>query len=317
MRIAITGGTGFAGLAIAEAALLRGHAPILLDLARPAFLDHPQWRGATFAPCDVTHPADIRARLADARPDFVIHGAALTPDTAMEHAAPAKVIEVNLTGTSNLLQAMADTGARRLIHLSSASVYGGEARDVATLSEDADLRPNGIYAITKEAGEKLVRLVAERDGLDATILRLGPLFGPWERQGAARPGLSAHGQILALHRAGETAVLASAMEADWVYSRDVGAACIALAEAQESLMTETFNLGAGYVSSPLDWARMTGISCSVAEGAAPANVAARVSAGRPPLDIGRLRSRIGFAGGRPLAELCRDHADWMAQFPNV
>lgn len=312
MRIAITGGAGFVGLATAEALLKRGHTPLLLDLAPPQHAGHPALNGARFLPCDVTDAAQVRAALAGAEPDLLIHTAALTPDAKMERAAAAKIIAVNLTGTSNVLDAATALGVRRVFYLSSAAVYGGDPRPGETLPEDAELRPNSLYGITKEASEKLVRLVAAREGLDATILRLGPLFGAWEVQGAARPSLSAQGQILALDRAGITPTLPSTMVADWVYSRDVGAALAALAEAPAAAETETFNLGAGYVSSPLDWAEQMGAPAVVAKDG-PANVVARVSDGRPPLDISRLAARIGYRGMRPLPEACADHAAWLDQ----
>lgn len=312
MRIAITGGTGFVGLAIAEALLARGHTPLLLDLAPPQHAGHPALNGARYLPCDVTDPAQLCTAFATAEPDLLIHTAALTPDAEMERAAAAKVIEVNLTGTSRVLDAAVAQGITRIFYLSSAAVYGSEPRSGDTLPETAELRPNSLYGITKEASEKLVRLSAARDGLDATILRLGPLFGAWEVQGAARPNLSAQGQILTLHRAGITPVLPSPMVADWVYSRDIGEGLAALAEAPAVAETETFNLGAGHVSSPLDWAAHMGIPATMAKGN-QANVVARVSEGRPPLDISGLAKRIGYRGMRPLPEACADHAAWLDQ----
>ncbi|MER5173616.1 NAD-dependent epimerase/dehydratase family protein [Thioclava kandeliae] len=310
--IAITGGCGFVGLALAESLLARGHVPHLLDLAPTPLAAHPSLCGAVYHRCDVTCPGEIEAALAHNRPDIVVHTAALTPSPQMEREQAARVIEVNLTGTSNMLQAVQASGIRRLIYLSSAAIYGSSPRAGATLPEDAELRPNSLYGVTKEASERLAAMIAQGNDIKVSILRLGPVFGPWEMQGSSRPGLSAQGQMLALHKAGKVPLLPSEMVTDWVYSRDVGAAIAALIEAPPPEGSEIFNLGAGHVSSPLDWAAGMGFKGEVVSPEA-ATITARVSDGRSPLDISRLAARIGYAGARGLEAACRDHQRWLAE----
>ena len=110
--------------------------------------------------------------------------------------------------------------------------------------------------------------------------------------------------------------LPSAMVADWLCSRDVGAASAALIDEPAPDDPEIFNLGAGQVSSPLDWAAARGLACDIGT-PDTATVTARVSDGRPPLDISRPTQRTGYRGARPLEDACRDHAAGLAEIANI
>ncbi len=56
MKVAITGGSGFIGLACAEALLARGHQVVLIDLTPPPghYLARPALGGAVFETVDIT-----------------------------------------------------------------------------------------------------------------------------------------------------------------------------------------------------------------------------------------------------------------------
>jgi nucleoside-diphosphate-sugar epimerase len=87
---------------------------------------------------------------------------------------------VNVTGTENVCQAALKAGVRRLVHVSSWTVYGMNLGRPAT--EDLPLAPlNEPYAVTKAEGDRVVqRLIAEAC-LPAVIVRPGTLFGPGDR----------------------------------------------------------------------------------------------------------------------------------------
>ncbi|QDL94489.1 NAD(P)-dependent oxidoreductase (plasmid) [Paroceanicella profunda] len=312
-RVAITGGAGFIGLAAAEALLAGGHAVRALDLAAPpaAFLAHPALAGLDVQPCDTTDGEALCAALRAFGADALIHLAAMTPDAETARSRAGQVVAVNVGGTVAAVEAAARAGVSRVLMLSSVAVYGGSGPwSGATLTEDTALRPDSLYGVTKQAAEGLALHLGAARGLTLTVLRLGPVFGPWERPGALRPDLSPHGRLLELLAEGAPAVLPHEMRGDWLYSRDAGRG-IALALGAPGGGSRVFNLGAGRLSTPSDWAGAAGLPRPDID-PARATVAARVRPGRPMLDISALRAFCGHAGGRPLADAAADHMAWRA-----
>jgi len=311
VKIAITGGSGFVGLAAAEALAARGHDVALFDLCAPPaeFQSHPALQGVRFIETDVCDGARLTETFEAERPDALLHMAALTSNETMERTAAAKIVDVNVGGTTKALEAATKASCRRIVALSSIAVYGsrpGKFGAAETIEEAMPPRPDSLYGITKRASEEVAQRLAELHDLDLTILRLGPIFGPWERPGDARPDLSPHAQILAQ----EAPRLAGEMRADWLYSRDAGEAIAAVAETT-GLGGRTYHLGAGSLSTPVEWAIAAGIATPSIAPDAP-TVTSRIPPSRPPLAIGRLRAAVGHVGTRPIAEAAADHMAWLA-----
>lgn len=310
MRIAITGGSGFIGLACAEALTARRHEVTLLDLAPPPpeFVGHPALGSARYLRVDVCDAQSLAQSLEQLQPDGIVHLAALTPNEHMERNCAAAIVAVNVTGTATVLDAARKVGCRRIVVLSSVAVYGSSGADFGELdavNETTPLRPNSLYGITKRAGEDVALRFGDLTDLDVTILRLGPVFGPWERHGAARPDLSPHAEIL--RQAAPR--LANDMRADWLYSRDAGEA-IALVVEHEGLGGRTFNLGAGAQSTPGEWAFAAGLPIPAIAPEKP-TVACRIPQRRPPLSITCLQAAIPYAGTRPTQAAAADHMAWL------
>ncbi|MER5173198.1 NAD-dependent epimerase/dehydratase family protein [Thioclava kandeliae] len=321
--IAIIGGAGFIGLACAEAARAMGCRVALLDLAPPpaGWLTHPALAGASFHPCDLRDPASLQTALAEAQPDLVLHLAALTPDAAQIRQSADRIVALNVAGIATAMTAAADFGIPRFAMTSSVALYGtkGPWPEQSTLTEDGPLCPDSLYGLTRGAAEDLARLLAPEFGLSLQILRLGPVFGPWERAGATRPNLSPHAQIEALAQDGLPATLPHEMRADWLYSRDAGEIIAGLLCLWPETGTDgtVFNIGAGQLSSPADWAALTGLPPVRIDAHAP-SVTARMAQGRPPLDTVRsLRALQRPAASRSLAAAAEDYLRWRADFPDT
>ncbi|WP_118134544.1 NAD(P)-dependent oxidoreductase [Oceanicella sp. SM1341] len=311
MRVAVTGGAGFIGLAAAEALLAAGHDVLALDLAPPpeAFAGHPGLAGLVFARCDVTDQEALTGALRGFGAQALVHLAAMTPDGETARRAAPRVVAVNVGGTVAAVEAAAAAGLGQMLAMSSVAVYGGTGPWAGeTLREDGPLAPDSLYGVTKQAAEALALHLAAARGLALTVLRLGPVFGPWERPGALRPDLSPHGRLLQLAAACTPAVLPHAMAGDWLYSRDAGAGIAAALVAGGG---GVFNLGAGRLSTPADWAAAAGLPAPGTD-PARANVTARVTPGRPMLDTAALARHCGYPGARPLAEAAADHMEWCA-----
>ena len=67
--------------------------------------------------------------------------------------------------------------------------------------------PVALYGISKVAAEQAALRIAQLRDIDVRVIRLGPVFGPWELPSRVRDALSPHHQILAMARDGIDVVL--------------------------------------------------------------------------------------------------------------
>ncbi len=155
MRVLVTGGSGFLGSHVADAATRRSHDVRLLDVT-PSPWRRPEQDEVL---ADVRDGDAVAAALADR--DVVLHLAAVA-DLAAANADPARAEAVNVEGTRNVLAAARAQGLRRVVHASSIYVHA---------------RAGGAYRDSKRRAERLV-LDARDAGLPVTVLRFGSLYGP-------------------------------------------------------------------------------------------------------------------------------------------
>jgi GDP-4-dehydro-6-deoxy-D-mannose reductase len=129
---------------------------------------------------DVADEARVRAAVAEARPDAVVHLAAISFVPEAE-ADGGRALRVNYLGTRNVLAAVEAAAPRaRVLLVSSSTVYGPAAAGAAPFDESSPLRPANAYARTKAAADLLGAAFAER-GLAVWRAR------PWNHTGAGRP----------------------------------------------------------------------------------------------------------------------------------
>ena len=116
-------------------------------------------RGPHEVTLDITSPDNCRRVMERVRPDYLIHLAAIS---FVQHADADAFYRVNVIGTINLLQAMADAklSPRRLIIASSANVYGNATAGV--IAESQPPQPVNHYAVSKLAMEFMVKTWNDR-----------------------------------------------------------------------------------------------------------------------------------------------------------
>jgi nucleoside-diphosphate-sugar epimerase len=95
---------------------------------------------------------------------------------APSHSRSALLRAVNTEGTANVAHAAARSGARRLVHCSSAAVYG-RVRPEPAVHEDAPLDPDSPYSRSKAKAEALVRSNDLAASLPVTIARITHVLG--------------------------------------------------------------------------------------------------------------------------------------------
>lgn len=317
MTIFVTGGTGFVGAALAEALQAEGRDAVLFGRDPMPDRFAGRFDRFSFVRGDVRHADDLQDALAVARPDAVVHLAAATPDRAAEMTDPAAVVAANVVGTANLMRAVSRLEKRpRVLIASSVAVYGETSPAGPTYREERDSpAPVSLYGITKHAAEQVALRSAQLHGIETTIVRLGPVYGPWEYGTGLRPLLSPHAQVVDLWRNGEDVVLPRRLEGDWLYSRDAGRGLATLALA-ERLPNRIYNLGGGETTTLADWCSNLAAApwarrWTIASQGAPSNVVFGLLADRAPLGLDRIRADVGFAPRFDARTAAEDYLAWL------
>lgn len=108
---------------------------------------------------DLTNADQVKIAIDKLSPDVVVHLAAIA---FVGHSDPNEFYNVNLSGTRNLLQALADTSIRpqAILIASSANVYGNTTP--GKLSETIQVNPANDYAVSKLAMEYMAKLFMDR-----------------------------------------------------------------------------------------------------------------------------------------------------------
>jgi nucleoside-diphosphate-sugar epimerase len=202
MTILITGAGGFLGKRIAESLLMAGADDLRLHFRQRAprgFVEdlHTRYPHARIE----TAAANLLARGAlDALVDGVdciVHAAA-----AMRGSA-ADMFANTVLGTRNLLETAGAAGVRRIVLISSFSVYRTEplargALHDETVPIEAVGIEKGPYAYAKTRQEQMYNEYRERYGFESVILRPGVIYGPGGGAFSSRVGISALGFFFGL-----------------------------------------------------------------------------------------------------------------------
>jgi len=173
MRILLTGSSGWLGRYLAPLLRDSGHAVTGLDVAPGADTD---------VIGTVADAALIDRTFGEYGVEAVIHGGALHKPDIVRYPKQA-FVDVNVTGTLNLLEAAVRAGHDRFVFTSTTSLMisqaiRDEAGDAAVwLDEDSGpIEPRNIYGATKYAAEQLCRLFHAEHGLNSIVLRTGRFF---------------------------------------------------------------------------------------------------------------------------------------------
>jgi UDP-glucuronate 4-epimerase len=186
--VLVTGAAGFIGSNLVDRLLAEGREVVGLDNFDPFYPEEQKRRNLVAAQAsprfrlvraDIRDAKAIERAFAEGRFDGVVHLAALA-GVRPSIERPALYADVNVNGTTVLLEAACRHGNPRFVFASSSSVYG-EREDGPFRESDPIERPISPYAATKRAGELLAHTFHYTHRLQVTCVRIFTAYGPRQR----------------------------------------------------------------------------------------------------------------------------------------
>jgi len=175
MRFLITGAAGFLGAPLANRLVGDGQSVVGLDDLSTGDPDQlsPE---VHLVRGDINDRPKLWSLLQDV--DCVYHLAArvIVPESVLY---PREYNTVNVGGTVTLMEAMRDVGVRRVVFISSGTIYGNQKTQ--PLKESNRPNPRSPYAVSKLSAEFYIRTIGALWGIETVCLRVFNAYGPNQR----------------------------------------------------------------------------------------------------------------------------------------
>jgi nucleoside-diphosphate-sugar epimerase len=248
MRCVVTGAAGFIGSHLSEHLLRQGHEVTGLDAFIPYYPAEIKRRNLADSQAQPKYhfaQLDLRSGTIDpllAGAEIVFHLAAM-PGLTASWTDFDLYQSCNVIATQRLLEAIRRVvpGLRRLIYVSTSSVYGRFASGDETLPT----KPVSPYGVTKLAGEHLCRAYADAYGLPVVALRFFSVYGPRQR-----PDMGYHKFMRALLDGKPVTIFGDGQQVRGnTFIDDCVAATVASVEAHPG---ELYNIGGGEAATVWD-----------------------------------------------------------------
>ena len=334
MKVLLAGGAGYIGTHTAVQLLKGGYEVVVVDnydnSCPEAVKRAEELAGGKIAlyEADIQDREAVQAILAKEQPETVIHFAGLKA-VGESVAKPLKYYRNNINTTLSLLEAMADTGVKRIIFSSSATVYGEQ--NPAPYNEEM---PKGLctnpYGWTKSMMEQILADAATANPeLGVVLLRY---FNPIGAHESGRIGEDPQGipnnlmpyvSQVAVGRREQLTVFGGDYDTpdgtclrDYIHVMDLADGHVKAVEfAAGHKGVEIFNLGTGKPYSVLDivntFQQVNDVKVNYVIGPR--------RAGDLPVcyaDAGKAKKVLGWEAKRTLADMCRDSWNWQKNNPD-
>ena len=313
--VLLTGVAGFIGSHVAEALLARGDRVVGLDnlddfydpgvkrATLEAIRSGPHGARFEFVEGDIRDEERVLSLLASSDARDVVHLAARA-GVRPSIQQPALYADVNVRGTTVMLEAARRTGVERFVMASSSSVYGNNAKVPFAETDDVS-RPISPYAATKRSCELVAHTFHHLYGLPVACLRFFTVFGPRQRPDLAIMKfmrLMSEGRSIPMFGDGSTS-------RDFTYIDDIVAGVLASLDRIPEHGYRVWNLGGN------DPVSLRDMIAAVAEavGVEPAIDRQPMQPGdvdRTYADLTRSGAELGYAPTTPLAEGVRRQWAW-------
>lgn len=183
---------------------------------------------------DLRDPAAVELAMRGTRVVFHL-GALIAIPYSYLH--PIEVVETNVMGTLNVLQAGRAVGVERIIHTSTSEVYGTALR--VPIDEDHPLQGQSPYSASKIGADKLAESYYRAFNLPVVTLRPFNTYGPRQSARAVIPTIISQALAKEIVRLGSLET-----RRDFTYVSDTVDGFLKIAETP-GIEGQTFNLGTG------------------------------------------------------------------------
>lgn len=167
MTFLVTGASGFIGRALVERLLRQGETVRAL-VRDPSRLPLP---AVEIVQGDITDAAAVDRAVAGTECVFHVAGTFRDADATDEYYQ-----RVNVEAVGHVIEAARRHGVRRVVHTSTVGIHG--SIEGAPATEDSPVRPEGMYEITKAAGDALALREAAQGAPEIVVIRPAPVYGP-------------------------------------------------------------------------------------------------------------------------------------------
>ena len=309
-RYLVTGGAGFIGSHVVDRLVGEGHRVRVLDDLSSGKLENLADVRSTIEFLQ----ADLRDRAAVTKActgiEYVIHEAAWR-SVPKSMADPIGYTDVNVMGTANVLDAAVQAKVKRVVAVSSSSVYG--ETETMPLREDLPCRPISPYAASKLLNEIQCGLYARAFDLETVAVRYFNVFGP--RQSLENQyAVVVPKFITCLLRKESPPVYGDGKQSrDFTYIDNVVDGTLAAARVP-SVSGEVFNIALGEEHTVLDLLKEINdiMGCSVAPKLEPPRAG---DMRRTFADSTKAQRLLGWKGKVSFSEGLRRTVDWFRQHP--
>lgn len=238
-RVLITGASGFIGRHLYSYLLKQGVDCVGISRNGMASLG--------ILPVDLRDIEAIRRFINDIQPHIVYHLAAIV-NSSRDYETAVHCLEINTSGTLNILRACEQLRGVRVVLASTEEVYG---KNCAPFREKQTPRPPSSYAISKLAAEQLCRYHATHYEATTIALRIGTTYGPGQSETRYIPQL-----VLAALSGNDLELNSGHKRRDYIFIDDVVRAFVLAGQAKLRDRTATINIGGGRAISLKDFANM-------------------------------------------------------------
>lgn len=228
-RVLITGASGFIAANLARKLIEENAEIYALDTATSWKTEALQ---ITNIKTDITNLEAVKKAVTQAQPEIVFHLAAYGVN---QSADVQTAINVNITGTANLLSALVGSKIEKIIHTGTCHEYGDKK---GRITEETLTSPKSVYAATKAASTALCLSYYHQHALPINILRPFVAYGPF-----SNPYTIISTTILHALNKKDVPLSSCSANRDFVFIEDVADAYIKAATAKAS--GEIFNIGSG------------------------------------------------------------------------
>lgn len=234
-RVLISGATGFIGANLVRKCLeAEAHVHIITRITSNKWRIRDVLEDVNEYCVDLLDYKKLKAIVFKVRPEIILH-------TAIYGSYPFqkdvnKIIQTNIIGTSNLINACSEVGFNFFVNTGSSSEYG--IKD-APMNETDLLEPINIYGATKAAATLICQTKSKSEKLPIVTLRLFSPYGYYEEPTRLIPSV-----ILACLRKENPRLLSPECVRDFIFIEDVVDASLMAIETPNSV-GEVFNIACG------------------------------------------------------------------------